>query len=695
MDPHDPAAPYVPDHTDYAARVVPLRRWHPDRGAAESTGMTGDARADESLYRPSLLGTVESSLETVPAGRDTPFSLTYRTGAHTLGPGTSVHYFMAGQGSLGTSPQIEDSSRPGYLELEGPKGVELELHCAPYRALSVSRGENPPGGPDQGDILAGPIDFGFRIASGRLHERDAVRIHLGRSAGFPWKRLAGRKEFKVIIDPGNGNPRMRLPEPVLIRILPLAAERIEALLPATHRSGGWFRASVSLRDRYDNRVPRDAAIKLRAGGRIYRVHLHRGIGEAKIYSPAGRSKPRRASPAACAQIPECALQIRARMRTIPTEAVSNWSLGVSEGSGRLFFGDLHSHDAGSTAEGYPEDVYRWAREEKRLDFLSVPLQVHRYIDNEKWLLAKHMAEYFLEEGRFVTFPAFEWQHSHYGDKVIHFLGGDPPYLPIDDPRYADPGSLYAALKSSDALIVSHHPGYAADLHVPGTDWRVMDTEIDRLVEIWSMHGSSEGYDPEDRPLIPPCRPEGALAGLRRGLRFGLVAGSDSHTGRPGGSAQDVRPYWGGLCAVWAEQLSRRAIFTALKARRTYALTGARIILLFSVNGAFMGSEIPFTPRRLLCVQVWAPAAVSRLQFLCNGELIHETHPAERVCGANFEHERTAPPEEPQASGQHRGSGQPHASSHSRAVAHPRGDFYHCRVVQEDGELAVCSPVWVG
>jgi hypothetical protein len=22
-------------------------------------------------------------------------------------------------------------------------------------------------------------------------------------------------------------------------------------------------------------------------------------------------------------------------------------------------------------------------------------------------------------------------------------------------------------------------------------------------------------------------------------------------------------------------------------------------------------------------------------------------------------------------------------------------FYHCRVTQEDGELAVCSPVWIG
>jgi hypothetical protein len=251
------------------------------------------------------------------------------------------------------------------------------------------------------------------------------------------------------------------------------------------------------------------------------------------------------------------------------------------------------------------------------------------------------------------------------------LGGDPPYLPIDDPRYADPAALYAELRKADALVISHHPGYALGLHVPGTDWEVMDTDVDRLAEIWSMHGSSEGYDPEDRPLIPPRRSDGAMAGLRRGLRFGLVAGSDSHTGRPGGSAQDVRPYWGGLCAVWAKELTRRSIFDALQTRRTYALTGARIILRFTVNGEPMGSEVPYSPARRLRVEVWAPAPVSRIQFLRNGELLHDERPNTEICNAEFEH--TADESQPDVP----------------------ADFYHCRIVQEDGQLAVCSPVWVG
>lgn len=653
MTSSDRSQPFIPDHTDYTKRIVPLRRWYPDRTVGESTGMTGDARGDESLYKPSMLGRAWSSLTTVRAGQNAPFTLTYEAGSRPLPEGAAVHFFMAGQGSLGTTPQTDDPSRPGFLEIEGPEEAVLEVHCAEYRVLSLNRGENPSEGPIEGDIVAGPIDFGFRLKKGQLKQGEVVRIHVGRSSGFTWKLLSGRKEFKVIIDPGNREPRMRLPEPVVICILPLEPERIEVILPAAHGLQEPFRAHVSIRDHYDNRVPRDGAVELTAGKKKYRAHLCQGFGGADL--PKANT----------------ATKIQARSEIAPGSFSSNWSLAVAAGNDRLYFGDLHCHDFNSTAEGYPADVYLWARDEKRIDFISVPLQVHRYIDNEKWLLAKHMAEYFLEEGRFVTFPAFEWQHSHYGDKVVHFLGGDMPYLPIDDTRYADPSSLYDALRNSDALVISHHPGYALDLHVPGTDWDGMQTDIDRLVEIWSMHGSSEGYDPEDRPLIPPRRPEGALTGLHRGLRFGLVAGSDTHTGRPGGSAQDVRPYWGGLCGVWAKELTRRSIFEALKARRTYAVTGARIVLRFTLNSQPMGSELPFTSSRHLKAEIWAPAPVSHVQFLRNGEVLHEESPGTDICAVEFIH-RVSPP---------------------TSVAGT--DFYHCRVVQEDGELAVCSPVWVG
>jgi hypothetical protein len=243
-----------------------------------------------------------------------------------------------------------------------------------------------------------------------------------------------------------------------------------------------------------------------------------------------------------------------------------------------------------------------------------------------------------------------------------------PYLPVDSASSDHPAKLYAALRRADAFVISHHPGYALGQHVPGTDWDAVQTDVDRLVEIWSMHGSSEGYDPDDRPMREPRRPGGVMAALRSGVRMGLVAGSDSHGGRPGGSAKEPRPCWGGLCAVWARELTRRSLFEAFMARRTYALTGARIVLRFTVNDVPMGSEIDFCACRRLEVEVHGTGPIARVELMRNSEPLHVLNPGREACKVGFE---------------------------DRVAEHDGADFYHCRVTQKDGELAVCSPVWVG
>src|SRR5262249_8518337 len=148
--------------------------------------------------------------------------------------------------------------------------------------------------------------------------------------------------------------------------------------------------------------------------------------------------------------------------------------------------------------------------------------------------------------------------------------------------------LYEALRASDALIISHHPGYPLDRHVPGTRYDALETDVERVIEIWSMHGSSEGRDINDRPLKAVSPKGGVVPALHtHGLRLGFAGGSDTHSGRPGGAVRDVHPHYGGLTGVWASSLTRRAIFEAIRARRTYALTGARMVVSFSVNGTPM------------------------------------------------------------------------------------------------------------
>ncbi len=645
-DVFSPCDKWKKDHVNYAQRAKTLRRWHDGRVVAESTGNVTESRGDESLYKPTSIGRAWASVQQVTAGQQLDFTLVYQCGQYKLGPETKVNFFMPGQSPLSTTPQIIDENQQGYLQIQAPNSVELEIISDPVRVLSLREGENPSRPPCKDDMIVGPFCIGFKVCKGYLCEGQEVRLLIGKESGFTWKKLAGRKEIRVFIEPGPKEPTMRLPEPIVIEVIPLDPDGIEVILPGCTSPNDQLVGIARIHDRYDNRVKYDGLLNIDASNGTFQAYCSEGLAKIKLTNV---SEP---------------TQVSVQCKDIDCRGKSNWTIPASQNN--LYFGDLHAHDFNSTAEGYPAEIYQWARDEKCLDFVSVPVQVHRIIDNEKWAVIKHFNEYFLEEGKFVTFLSFEWQHSAYGDKVIHFLGGDMPYLPVYDPRYSNPPKLYEALRGTDAFIISHHVGYELNQHVPGADWSVMETDIDRLVEIWSMHGSSEGYGPSDRPMIPPRRIGGIKEGLQRGLRFGFVAGSDTHSARPGGSVNNIRPYHGGSCGVWAEKLTRRSLFEAFMARRTYALTGPRIALRFSVNGAMMGSEVPFAEERSISAEVWAPERIEQIEFLRNSEVVFRENPGERHCIAQW---------------------------FERRLNH--NDYYHCRVTQTDGHLAVCSPVWIG
>ena len=635
------------DHTNYQKRIAKLVRKFPDRIVAESTGDAMDARGDESLYKPSALGEAYCSISDVAAGADQPFTLTYVVGSRGIEHNETIKFWMAGQGSLGETPQMDNPDRSGFVEFQVPGSVEYERFCSPYRVLSLCDGENPSRGIVEGDMLVGPISMGIKLIKGKLLPGMEVKLTLGRHHGFRWKKLAGRKEFKVIIETTERN--MRLPEPVVINICPLSPDHIDMFIPGSGNISDDVLGVVAIRDKFDNKIDYNGELHASThDGKNIKIFVSEGLGRFTLKKNDENFRVR--------------IQSSEDLSIYPAQ--SN-CCGALDGKYNLYFGDMHTHDFNSTAEGYPADCYLWARDQKRLDFQALSAQVHRWIDNEKWFLMKHMAEYFLKEGSFVTFLSFEWQHSAYGDKIIHYLGNDMPYLPVDMPDYDSATKLYEEVKKSDAFIISHHPGYELNLHVPGTDWESMDTEVDRLVELWSMHGSSEGFHSDDRPLIPPYRLKGINEGLNKGCRFGFVAGSDTHTARPGGSVDDVRPYYGGLCAIWAESLTRRALYDAFYQRRSYALTGARIYLRFSINGSPMGSELPMTPALRIEMESRGTCPIKKIELVKNGNLFRIIETAELDVSLIMEEHLDAPA------------------------------YFYCRVEQCDGHLAVSSPIWIG
>jgi hypothetical protein len=107
--------------------------------------------------------------------------------------------------------------------------------------------------------------------------------------------------------------------------------------------------------------------------------------------------------------------------------------------------------------------------------------------------------------------------------------------------------------------------------------------------------------------------------FRLGHRVGIVANSDGHKGRPGaeGPGASLFGAYGGLTAVLLPELSRDAVFEALRARRHYATTGARMLL--DVHASFETEATIFSRDPVL-----GPSATTAARDAAMGAIVRST-----------------------------------------------------------------------
>ena len=313
--------------------------------------------------------------------------------------------------------------------------------------------------------------------------------------------------------------------------------------------------------------------------------------------------------------------------------------------------------------GTPENCYLYARDVALLDFAALTDQGACL--SRGWQQLQWTANAFYAPGRFVTFRAYE-AGSPSGHRNVYYLD-DQVELPYDTGTFNfSPAFLYKFYHGrKDVIMIPHHVK-------AWTDWSYHDPDLEPLMEIYSCWGQSEhpGADLWEKGQTPGS---GAWQAFNRGYRMGLIASSDNHAGMPGRSYPHDRQvhtaFPGGLCAVWAPELTRKAIFEALKARRCYGTTGARIILRFSIDGNPMGCEIPDWPAerpRTLRVQVICDEAVERVEIVRNLSVVH-THQGESA-SESFDWIDD--------------------SSLSEGVS------YYLRIYEANGARAWSSPIWV-
>ena len=96
-----------------------------------------------------------------------------------------------------------------------------------------------------------------------------------------------------------------------------------------------------------------------------------------------------------------------------------------------------------------------------------------------------------------------------GHKNILFRGGEAPFFngsTYGTPRvrvdYGDYAGLRALLRDLDCLVIPHHPLNPVRTGGLGTNWNEFWARRERVVEIHSLWGTSEGMDSPGGPWMP-------------------------------------------------------------------------------------------------------------------------------------------------------------------------------------------------
>jgi hypothetical protein len=311
--------------------------------------------------------------------------------------------------------------------------------------------------------------------------------------------------------------------------------------------------------------------------------------------------------------------------------------GDDNESHNLYWGDIHNHNECGLAKGSLERAIDLAR--GHLDFWAATghawwhdmpelpgtgramflkgFERHRKF----WPKSRRLVEESTDES-FVAILGYEWHSSQYGDYCMLFPEDNKElYLPSHAKKLLD------FAESRKALAITHHVGYKQGWR--GANFKFHRPSTSPVVEVMSEHGCTMSltspHDMVRHSMGGRSSGQAIERQLARGLRFGFVGSSDTHRGYPGA-------YGEGVVGIWAPELSRPAIFDAIRQRRTYATSGERIAVEFAINGRPMGSELPFTADRQIDIRVEGQDTVHMVELIRNGTVIERHFPEDHSRG---------------------------------------------------------------
>ncbi len=240
-----------------------------------------------------------------------------------------------------------------------------------------------------------------------------------------------------------------------------------------------------------------------------------------------------------------------------------------------YWGDLHGQSGETVGTNPAVSYFRYARDKAFIDIVGHQGNDFQITD-EFWAELNRLTKEFDVPGKFVALPGYEWSGNTGmgGDRNVFYRHeGRPIHRSshiLTDGQTSTPArytahDLFEALKGEDAVVIAHVGGRYADIKL------AHDGKLERTVEVHSTWGTFEW-------LLHDA--------FEKGYRVGVVCHSDDHKGRQGATRPGASTFGavGGLTCYLMPELSRDAVFEALRARRHYGTTGTRLYL--DVRGTF-------------------------------------------------------------------------------------------------------------
>jgi hypothetical protein len=457
-------------------------------------------------------------------------------------------------------PQFTKPDAPNFTTVEASNGAKLEvwfdrLNVRPY-----------------GNTLL------IRVGRGFLRSGDTLTIRLGdRRHGSPGLRLQtnveNNVELRTSIDAFATYEFCELPRQPAFDLVAGPVARWKAILPSLAVTGEPFRLAIVAEDIWGNPTE-DATAELsfetsrNLRGLPDRIAIGKGNWPLVIEKLVAESEG------------DIDLKVVTGGKVV---AQANPLRIATAAPLRRFWGDLHGQSGETIGMGTAEDYFHYARDKAFLDMTGHQGNDFQITD-DFWQELNALTARFDTPGRFVCLPGYEWSGNTGmgGDRNIFYRSEGRPirrssHILVEGKASTDAiytaDELFKFLKSEDCRVIAHVGGRYADVKY------AHDGSVERTVEVHSTWGTFEW-------LLHDA--------FEKGYRVGVVCHSDDHKGRPGATMPGASSFGaiGGLTCYFMPELTRDALFEALRKRRHYGTTGTRMFL--DVRGTFESDVTGFS-----------------------------------------------------------------------------------------------------